>query len=169
MTASTARPQPGPTAVTSSPPEAAPRIVAPFSPRRSSSLACWSRVGGTVSGVSPAADGKMNAEAAPLTASMPASMPTLAVPVSTTAAARACASALTNAATRKTRRRDQRSATTPPASMNTTCGTLRAASTSPSAAGEPVRSSTANASATGAMMLPSTATVRAATSQQNGW
>ena len=50
--------------------------------------------------------------------------------------------------------RENRSATTPPTSRNTTIGTKRAASTSPSALAEPVRSSTAKVSAMGAMAVP---------------
>ena len=51
---------------------------------------------------------------------------------------------------------------TPPASRKTTSGMLCAASTCPSALGESEMSSTAKASATGAIVVPSRLTRRAA-------
>jgi hypothetical protein len=58
--------------------------------------------------------------------------------------------------------RGNRSATTPPKSRKTTIGTVCAASTWPRAAAEPVRSRTAKASATVAIVLPRVLTNREA-------
>jgi hypothetical protein len=57
--------------------------------------------------------------------------------------------------------RSSRSAQTPPTSRNATSGTLRAASTKPSAEGEASTSRTANASATGSRPSPSCEKARA--------
>ncbi len=57
-----------------------------------------------------------------------------------------------------TRRREMRSATTPPTSRHATSGTVRAASTIPRSVAEPVRSSTAKDRATGTTASPSSDT-----------
>jgi hypothetical protein len=57
-----------------------------------------------------------------------------------------------------TARRETRSATTPPTSTLATSGSVRAASTSPTAVTDPPTSSTANASATATTRSPRTDT-----------
>jgi hypothetical protein len=63
---------------------------------------------------------------------------------------------------RTTAERENRSETTPPTSRKSTIGRVRAASTRPRPLAEPVRSSTANASAIGAMVEPAVDVTRAA-------
>ena len=65
-------------------------------------------------------------------------------------------------AVRTTVERENRSETTPPTSRNSTIGMVRAASTRPRAPAESVRSSTAKASAIGAMVDPAVDVTRAA-------
>jgi hypothetical protein len=60
-----------------------------------------------------------------------------------------------------TSRRGSRSATTPPASSAEICANVRAAKTIPTSVAEPVRSSTANASAIGTRFVPKNETVLA--------
>jgi hypothetical protein len=111
VSASTARPQPGPMAATRAPPSAAPPIMPAFMPTRMSALACWISSGGTVCGI--------------------------------------------------------RSATTPPNSTNSTVISDLAPTTRPRSRTEPVRSSTAKASAMGATPLPSMLTIRPAARYRN--
>ena len=165
---SRANPQPGPTVATSTPPNAVPPIMAAFSPSRSSAFAGCSWSAGTVCGVSPAAAGYTNAAAAPLSTSMSASCQISARPVRTRAAAAPWLAAATRFATRITRCRGNRSASTPPKRVSSTCGMLRAASTSPRTAGVAPRSSTAKASATGAIAEPRKEANRPANSSRNG-
>ena len=71
-----------------------------------------------------------------------------------------CAAAPTRSAETITTWRGIRSAQTPPTTRKRICGRKLAASTIPRSDGEPVSPTTANASATGAIVLPSIEIVR---------
>lgn len=150
------------------PPRVAPRIVAVFTPSRSIEFAGCSCAAGTVSGVSAEAAGKLTAVTAPLTALSAASRAMLAVPVRTVAATTAWVRAPANDEPTRTSPRGRRSATTPPISSSATLVMDLLATTRPRAAAPPPMSRTAKASATGAMALPNSATLRAASRNRNG-
>src|SRR5262245_9491369 len=159
--------QPAPTAATSTPPSAAPPIDATFSAIRSNAFACWSRGSSTVCGTSPVEAGKKNANAVPPIACRTIKCQSSAFPVSSSSAVTACAEPVSTSEATITRFRGSRSAQTPPTSMKTSCGTIRAASTSPRSDAEPVRSRTANAIATGAIALPKNEIPRARKRRRN--
>jgi hypothetical protein len=121
---------------------------------RKTAFACWSSEGSTVCGTSPVDAGKKNANPVPPIAWSTTRCQISALPVSSRAAVAACDPPVTRSATTITRWRGSRSAQTPPMSRKTSCGTIRAASTSPRSDAEPVRSRTAKASAIGAIALP---------------
>jgi hypothetical protein len=79
---------------------------------------------------------------------------TVAFPVSSNAALIVCAIARTQSDASITRWRGSRSAHTPPKRTKRINGTVCAASTMPRSVTDPVRSSTANASATGTSRSP---------------
>jgi hypothetical protein len=142
--------------------------MAPLKPSRLIAFACCRTSTGTVCGTSAAPAGNANAETVPLIAARVASSGMVAEPVSTTVATSAWVAAASELAATITSCRGNRSAITPPTSRNTTLASERAPTTRPRSRTEPVRSSTANASAIGATALPSVVTVRPATSQRNG-
>jgi hypothetical protein len=84
----------------------------------------------------------------------------VAVPVSTIAATAAWVSSASPLDTTSTSRRGTRSASTPPNNSSSTLVNDRAPTTSPRSFVDPVRSSTANASAIGASALPAIDTTR---------
>ena len=126
-----------------------------------SAFACCRRSRGTSRGRIDAMAGKVIASAVPLTRASATSIQIRAVPVITRAAAAPWLAAITSIPTRSTRVRGSRSAMTPPRRMNTTSGPVSAASTRPSALGESVIESTANARATPAIVVPARLTVLA--------
>jgi len=105
--------------------------------------------------------GNVIAITAPLTASSTTSIQIWALSVITSPAATAWVPPITTMPTLSTKVSGRRSATTPPKSRNSTIGTVLAASTSPSALVELSMDSTANASATPAIVLPAVFTVLA--------
>ncbi len=98
--------------------------------------------------------GKLIADTVPLTTSRTMTIQRSAVPLITRNATIPWVAADITLETCSTRVRGNRSATTPPKSRNSTIGAVRAASTCPRAAAESVMSSTANASATPAIIEP---------------
>src|SRR5688500_3425282 len=101
-----------------------------------------------------------NAAAIPRTHATQTMCQTCAVPVSKRIASAPWAAAPTRSAATMTTWRGTRSAQTPPTTRKRICGRKLAASTSPRSDGDPVRSTTAKARATGAMVLPSIEIVR---------
>jgi hypothetical protein len=106
--------------------------------------------------------GMVNADTVPLRASMATSVHRLAEPVMTSTATTVWVAPDNRFAVRMTAVRENRSETTPPMRMNSTIGTVRAASTRPSAVAEWVIASTAKVRATGAIADPAVETTRAA-------
>ncbi|MCX4515557.1 hypothetical protein OHA27_35645 [Streptomyces sp. NBC_01619] len=92
-------------------------------PTRSSPLACCNRSTGTTSGTKPSIAGANTAVAVPATTASRHIAVSGACPVSTIAASPAYAPAPSTSATTISFDRDIRSAITPPARMNTSCGT----------------------------------------------
>ena len=147
-------PMPGLVAATRMPPIAAPVMFVAFSASRRIAFACCSSGVVTVCGIDAVLAGKKNADEAPLTAASTASCQICAWPVSSSTATTAWLAPLARFEATITWWRGSRSAQTPPKSRSRMTGIWRAASTSPRSVVEPVRSSTANASATGAIALP---------------
>ena len=94
-----------------------------------------------MSGTIPAIAGKVNADAAPLTASMPVIIQRSAWPLMTSAAAVPWVTAVSAWASCRTVVRDIRSETTPPTRRKSTIAAVRAVSTCASAPAESVRCS----------------------------
>ena len=116
-------------------------------------LADCSMLRGTSCGMIAANAGNTSASVRPLRASSTISIHSSAVSVMTSVATIPCVAARTRPPTRRIRTRGSRSAITPPKSRNSTSGIELAASTAPRAVGESETSSTANASATGAIVV----------------
>ena len=154
VSASAASAQPAPAPTTSQAAIVGPMIrIAPRAPADRTLACCsWSR--GTSCGSSAANAGQVNASTVPLSASRTISIHSSAASVRMRYAAAPCVAASTTLPTRRISTRGSRSAITPPNSRNSTIGMVLAASTAPSAPGELETSSTANASATGAIVLP---------------
>ena len=150
---------PGPMTATSTPATAGPTIQPKLSLMPISAFACCSWDGGTICGRMAPAAGRKNASAAPWKAASTASCQICAVPVSSNTAAVICTAARTRSLVIMRAARGSLSAHTPPTSASRTSGMLWAASTSPRSVPEPVRSSTANVSATGVMPSPNTETL----------
>jgi hypothetical protein len=166
VNASTAIPQPGLATATRPPAAEPPTIIAKLRVIRDAALAARNSSAGTVCGVTALDAGTKTAAAAPLTALNTTSNDTDAVPVSTSEATSAWDTPAPMLDPWSSNARGSRSANTPPASSSTTLATDRAATTRPRSAAEPVRSSTAKASAIGAIPLPRKLTDRPAVSQQ---
>lgn len=162
VAASAASPQPGPTPATSRPPTDAPAIIAALMPSRLTALACLRTCSGTVWASNAEVAGKANALTTPLIDPRIASQVTVASPVSTKVATAPWLNAANAHDHTITTCRGRRSATSPPKRVNTTFATDRAPTTRPRSRAEPVRSSTAKASAIGATALPSMFTTRPA-------
>ena len=158
---SAASAHPEPTEATSSAATDGPITARPARENDSSALACcrWDR--GARCGTMLSIAGIVNADTVPLAASMTTSIHTSARPEITSAAAAPWVTVESTFATTITVDRGNRSETTPPISRNTTIGTVRAASTTPSALAESATSSTANANAIGAIPVPAVETTRA--------
>ena len=110
--------------------------------------------------------GMVKAVTAPLIASMATIEATVALPVMTSQATTPWVSAVSTCDTCSTTRRENRSETTPPTSRKTIIAVVRAAITRPSATAVCSTSSTAKASATGAIDEPVRETVRAMKNQR---
>lgn len=131
-----------------------------------SALPCWRTCAGTVWGTKPVSAGAANARDAPTNACSPASSTMLRLPANTTPVVALCASALTQSAVISTCLRGRRSATTPPTGSSTSMAADCAARTRPRSPTRPVACSTANASPTGAIAVPSSDAVRAPSSSR---
>jgi hypothetical protein len=149
---------PGPTATMRMPASAGPAscIDAIDIPRRA--FASCSRPALTVIGVSPVDAGLKNAVPVPASACRTISSQMRAVCESSSAAVAAWMAMRATSAVSITPRRGRRSAKTPPASRKTTSGAVFAAITKPRSRADPVRSSTAQASANGVTASPSSDT-----------
>ena len=112
----------------------------------------WSR--GTSWGSTPAIAGMPAAVDVPLTAASAARCQISAVSVMTRAAIASALSPEPTLVAWMTRVRPNRSASTPPASRNTTIGMLYAARTVPRAVADPLTSRTANDNAMPAIVVP---------------
>ena len=142
-------------AAISTPASAGPATPAPARAAPSRALALPSSAAGATSGVSPPRAGVKNASPAPRTAANPAKTQIGGWLASMSAASRAWAAQRAASAVSITGRRPNRSAITPPPSMNSTWGTMPAASTKPSSVAVPPLSSTAKITATDAIEVPS--------------
>jgi len=103
--------------------------------------------------------GVKTASAPPTTAANPASVATEGRPVTSSRPSASCAPPRTASAPIISARRENRSATTPPSSKNTTRAIACAPSTAPRSLAEPVSFRIANASATGTSVVPKADTV----------
>jgi len=109
-----------------------------------------------MSGTIPVEAGRKNAAVVPRTAWRTTISQMRAVPMTRSTPSVASLTSATRLEAIIRSCRGTRSAQTPPASMNTTIGTSRAAMTKPRSEAEPVRSRTANAIATGTSQSPKT-------------
>src|SRR5580692_9102154 len=154
--------QPAPTATMRTPDIAAPARLAEFSDSRISAVPDWSSATSTICGMSAREAGMNRAFAAPFSAESPVSKPIGAYPEMKSAATAPCAANASRSDVTIIRYRGNRSASAPPKIRNTICAIDRPASTVPSLAAEPPGCpSTPNASATGAIDVPSSETPRA--------
>lgn len=159
LAASMAIPQADPSPATRIPAAATPSRLAALAPMRANAFAGTSWSAGTVCGTSATDAGNANALSVPLTADSTASKATESVRANTSTATTPCVAALARLDPTRMTLRGTRSATTPPSSKKITFASERAPTTMPRLVAEPVRSSTAKASATGAIALPSRLTV----------
>ena len=130
-------------------------------------MACCSRPGEIVSGMSAPIAGPPKARAVPCNAASTISSHTRAPPARNSSPVAVWLTVATVPLTAITRSRETRSAQTPPTRTNATNGAAPAASTNPRSLTEPVRLSTPNASAIGAIAPPSRVTVVAANRSRN--
>lgn len=159
---------PPPNSTTVPPLSTAPATLEVLAPSPSRALPVCSRSVGTTSGMIPVSAGNSTAIDVPLTAAAAAIAGSGVQPVSSIAPREKKASAFSDSPAIITRWRGNRSAMTPPTSMNTTIGSDSAVSTTDSVvASAPGRPRTPNARATGANALPSTEIVRAVSSRLN--
>ncbi|CAB4648063.1 unannotated protein [freshwater metagenome] len=121
--------QPAPIPATMIPPATVPVMFAPFAPKATTEFADCKSSSSTISGIKPAKAGHHNAFSEPLMNAMTAKLKTVAVPlISITPFA--ITNALSNTSdTPTTNARGNRSASTPPKSMNKTMGPSCAAIT----------------------------------------
>src|ERR1700677_78584 len=155
VTASATIAQPGPAVTTRAPATAGPTRPDAAIVVCSTALARCSSSAGTSAGVSPFAAGVNIAVAALATAVRHARSSTGGCPVTSVRPSASWDRPRPMSAAIITTCLGTRSATTPPASMNTTSARAPLPSTRPRSLAEPVRSSTANDSATGTSMVPS--------------
>ncbi len=165
--ASTATAQPEPTVTTNTAPTLGPMIIRPLRLKPSRTFACCKDRRSTISGTTPNIAGKVKATMVPFSASNTMRDQISAVPLISSIATIAWVSADSRCETCRIVLRLTRSATTRPSSMKTAIGMLRAASTQPRSLAESLMSSTANASAIGAIVVPRTELVRPAKYQRN--
>jgi hypothetical protein len=110
---------------------------------------------GATSVIRPASAGVKNAWPVPTSAASTAKSQIGGLPASSATVRAACAAQHSVSAPTMTGRRPIRSASTPPPSTNTTCGTISAAMTTPSPSADMPLPSTANVSATPDIQVPS--------------
>ena len=154
VVASTAIAQPGPTAATRTPPRLKPTTAVLVCSRPRNATAEPRSSAGTVRRVIAAEEGWLSAPRHPLTAPITASVGIVAHPPISSAATRPCVIVHAAAEPSIMILRDTRSPSTPPSSTVTTSASANAPTTTPRSVGDPPRSSTANARATGVMALP---------------
>jgi hypothetical protein len=132
-----------------------------------SALACRTSPAGTACGVNAAAAGSEIAASAPFTALRTSRIGIEVKPSRTLRASRPCTAAEARADPWSRSALLIRSASTPPKSSRATFASDRTPTTRPRSAVEPVRSSTAKASATGAMELAKYAGIRPPARRRN--
>jgi len=148
LTPSSAKAQPVPMVATIRPDSSGPTMWAPLCESERRALACCTRPGLTISGISPVEAGVKNESALPITSASAMRCQSSALPVMRRVETTACVAARTRSQATITRWRGRRSDQTPPTRVSTTRGRAKAANTRPRSPAEPVSSRTAKASAT---------------------
>ena len=145
---------PGPASATRTPARLGPATTAADRAALSNALALTRSSGGASSTVSPLSAGVKTASPVPRAIASRMNTHNAGCPASTAPASAACAAQRAASAPSMTGRRPIRSARTPPPSMNSTCGTIPAARTTPRSLAVPPPSSTAKDTASADIEVP---------------